>query len=248
MVIYLIRKVIFALLLMAVFISCASANELNETIIASDFDDLSAQIDSVAENQTIYLEKDYQLTDNSQKHIVIDKSMTIDGKNHTVTSDTQRAFWVIADNVVIKNINFINSKTTGLAGGVICWWGNNGTLKNCNFSNNSASSAGGAVLWKGNDGIISSCNFENNDAGYGKAVTLVDGEGFDPSMIHIQVVNSEGGALYISGNNAAIDSCTFTNNAALLNGGAISVSNAGTVSISNSKFKNNNAKYNKYSL
>lgn len=244
MVIYLIRKVIFALLLMAVFISCASANELNETIIASDFDDLSAQIDSVAENQTIYLEKDYQLTDNSQKHIVIDKSMTIDGKNHTVTSDTQRAFWVIADNVVIKNINFINSKTTGLAGGVISWWGNNGTLKNCNFSNNSASSAGGAVLWKGNDGIISSCNFENNDAGYGKAVTLVDGEGFDPSMIHIQVVNSEGGALYISGNNAAIDSCTFTNNAALLNGGAISVSNAGTVSISNSKFKNNNAKYN----
>ena len=62
----------------------------------------------------------YRLTNTSQKHIVIEKSITIDGNNHTIDApDVSRVFWVKADNVVIKNINFVNSKADGLASGVI---------------------------------------------------------------------------------------------------------------------------------
>ena len=159
------RKIIFALAILSLIFLCiagVSANDLNNTV-NSDFDDLSNRINQTGQNQILNLDKDYVLTNASQKHIVIEKPMTLDGNNHTIQApDLSRVFWVKADNVVIKNINFINSNRANLAGGVISWWGNNGTLTNCNFTNNSAVSAGGALLWKGNDGTISNCNFESN--------------------------------------------------------------------------------------
>ena len=236
-----IRKILFALILVVFLISCVSANELNDTV-SSDFDDLSNQINSTDEGQTVYLEKNYELTNTSQKHIIIDKSITIDGKNNTISApEPQRVFWVKADNVIIKNINFINSKTTGLAGGVISWWGNNGTLENCNFINNSASSAGGAVLWKGNDGSIKNCNFSDNTVITAADVSLTSGEGYDPSQLHIMTVNSDGGALYLQGNNISVDYCNFINNVADFSGGAITVHWGNNIIVSNSKFKKNNA-------
>lgn len=235
-----IKKTIFLLILILISISCVSANELNDTV-TSDFDDLSNQINLTDESQTLNLEKDYQLENTTQKHIVIDKEMTIDGNDYTISADTQRVFWVKADNVVIKNINFVNSQTTGLAGGVISWWGNNGTLENCNFSNNLASSAGGAVLWKGNNGSISNCNFINNTVKTDADVSLTAGEGFDSSQPHIMTVNSDGGALYLSGNNISVDYCNFIDNLANFNGGAITIKWGNNVTVSNSKFKNNRA-------
>ena len=235
-----IRKILFALILVVFLISCVSANELNDTVL-SDFDDLSNQINSTDEGQTVYLEKSYELTNTSQKHIIIDKSITIDGKNNTISApEPQRVFWVKADNVIIKNINFINSKTTGLAGGVISWWGNNGTLENCNFINNSASSAGGAVLWKGNDGSIKNCNFSDNTVITAADVSLTSGEGYDPSQLHIMTVNSDGGALYLQGNNISVDYCNFINNVADFSGGAITIHWGNNITVSNSKFKKNN--------
>jgi hypothetical protein len=241
------KKIVLTLTIVSLIflcIGCASANDLNDTV-GSDFDDLSSQINHTGENQILNLEKDYELKDSSQKHIVIEKPMTIDGNNHTIQApDLSRVFWVKSDDVTIKNINFINSNTANLAGGVISWWGANGTLTNCNFTNNSAVSAGGAVLWKGDNGTITRCNFEDNRVNYGKAVSLVDGEGFDPSLIHIQIVNSEGGALFVSGNNVIIDYCNFYDNLAALNGGAISINWGQNVTVSNSKFKRNSAGYN----
>lgn len=241
------KKFILILSILSLILVCASAvsaDDLNDTV-ASDFDELSNEITLTHENQTLNLQRDYVLTNTTQKHIVIDKPITIDGNNHYIESvDTQRVFWVLADNVVIKNVNFINSRPGELAGGAISWFGNNGVLENCNFTNNSASSAGGAVLWNGNDAIINNCNFESNNVFYGVATSLVDGDGYDKSMLIIQIVNSEGGALFMSGNNAVVNGCSFTNNAALLNGGAISVSWGSNITISNSRFKNNSASYN----
>ncbi len=239
---YLIKKFIFVLsILILVSLSCVSASDLNQTD-NNDFDYLNNAISITPENQTFNIDKDYHITNSSQKHIVIDKSITIDGNDHTIDApDVYRVFWVKSDNVCIKNINFVNSNSNGLAGGVISWWGNNGTLENCNFTNNLASSGGGAVLWKGNDGIISNCNFWNNTVKTAADVSLTDGDGYDPTQPHIMTVNSDGGALYLCGNNISVDSCNFMDNSADFSGGAITVNWGNNIKISNSKFKKNKA-------
>ena len=235
-----IKKIFFilSLALIAVSLTCVSASDVDSNATA-DLQDLAFEINLTDVGETLNLEHDYKST-NSSNQIIISKPITIDGNNHTIDApDVNRVFLVNADNVCIKNLNFINSRTTGLAGGVISWWGNNGTLSNCNFENNSASSGGGAVLWNGNDGCIESCNFINNNVSYGPAVSLTSGESFDPHQIHIQVVNSEGGALYLNGYNLIVNNCNFSNNAALLSGGAICVNWNGNATISNSRFKSN---------
>ena len=240
-----IKKTFFILtifILIAVSLSSISAADVGNNV-TSNLKTLAFEINSTGAGETLNLEHDYKSI-NSSNQIIISKSITIDGNNHTIdTPDVSRVFLVNADNVCIKNLNFINSKTTGLAGGVISWWGNNGTLANCNFENNSASSGGGAVLWKGNGGCIENCNFINNNVSYGPAVSLTSGESFDPHQIHIQVVNSEGGALYLQGYNILVNNCNFSNNVALLNGGAICIHWYSNVTISNSRFKNNSAAY-----
>lgn len=242
-----LRKLFMILIcisLMFICISSVSADEIDVNS-TSDFDDLASSIDLTPENHTLTLQKDYSSTGYGQKHIIINKSITIDGSNHAIEApDISRVFWIQADNVCIRNVNFINSNAAGLAGGAISWWGNNGSLENCNFTNNSAVSAGGAILWKGDNGAITNCNFIDNHVNYGAAVSLTDGDGFDPSMPHIQIVNSEGGAIYISGNNISIDRCNFYNNVALLNGGAVSINWGENVTVSNSRFKNNSNGYN----
>ena len=238
---------VLMLLITIVFsISAVSAIDADNATLETniyDLTDLADKVNATDDGETLCLESDYETTDSSNQ-IVISKSITIDGQNHVIEApDVKRVFLIEADNVCIKNINFINSRTTGLAGGVISWLGDNGTLENCSFTNNSASSAGGAVCWIGDFGKITNCLFENNDVAYGPAVSLTCRESFDPHAIHIQVVNSEGGALYIGGNDVSVDLCRFYSNAALLNGGAISV-NGANVSISSSKLRNNTAVYN----
>lgn len=237
----LIKKTFFILSIFALIVlslSCVSAADTGNNATAN-LEDLAGEINSTDVGETLNLNQDYKST-NSSNQIIISKSITIDGNNHTIEApDVERVFLVNADNVCIKNLNFINSKATGLAGGVISWWGNNGSLSNCNFENNSASSAAGAVLWKGNNGYIESCNFMNNNVTYGPAVSLTSGESFDPHQIHIQVVNSEGGALYLQGYNILVNNCNFLNNLAIFNGGAIYVHWYSNVTISNSRFKNN---------
>ena len=222
-------------------VSCVGAADFNQTD-NGDFDDLNNEIAITSQNQTLNLDKDYHLTNSSQKHIIIDKSITIDGNDHSIDApDVSRVFWVKADNVCIKNINFINSNSGGLAGGVISWWGNNGTLENCNFTDNVASSAGGAVLWRGDNGFISNCNFINNTVKTAADVSLTDGDGYDPTQPHIMTVNSDGGAMYLCGNNMSVDNCIFMNNSADFSGGAITICWGNNISVSNSKFKNNRA-------
>lgn len=206
------------------------------------FADLSQDINSTTEHQTLELAKDYKNTDGSS-YINITKSITINGNGHVIDANNRsRIFWIKADDVMIRNLTFANANAH-LAGGSISWWGNNATLADCTFVNSTAVSGGGALYFKGNDVSLTNCNFENNRVNYGAAVSLTDGAGFDPSMIHIPVVNAEGGAVYINGDNSKIENCSFSNNEALLDGGAISTSWGNNVTISKSKFKSNRASY-----
>ena len=233
---FIIKRLIFTLaivLLILTTISCASAD---------DFDDLASEISNA--NDTVVLTHDYHTT-NESSQIVISKSVTIDGANHNIEApDVERVFFVNASDVTIKNINFINAKRSALAGGAISWMGDNGALINCSFENCSAISAGGALLWSADNGLIENCSFKNNNVGYGPAASLTCALSYDPSQIHIQIVNAEGGALYIKANNITVKNSNFLNNTALLNGGAVSVDWSRNVTISSSRFKHNKAQYN----
>ena len=152
---------VLMLLITIVFsISAVSAIDADNATLETniyDLTDLADKVNATDDGETLCLESDYETTDSSNQ-IVISKSITIDGQNHVIEApDVKRVFLIEADNVCIKNINFINSRTTGLAGGVISWLGDNGTLENCSFTNNSASSAGGAVCWIGDFGKITNC-------------------------------------------------------------------------------------------
>jgi len=93
---------------------------------------------------------------------------------------------------IVRDSTFINNKAS--AGGAITAWCDNFTLKNCIFTNNTASAYGGAISGDDRGDTISNSIFTNNKAGEnGGAISKVT-----------NVIN-----------------CTFTNNIAK-NGGAIS--------------------------
>ncbi|WP_407453476.1 right-handed parallel beta-helix repeat-containing protein [Methanobrevibacter sp.] len=119
------------------------------------------------DNDTIVLDRDYTYNPTFDYDltwgIVIDRPVTIIGNGHVLNaSGLARIFNIQADNVVIKNITFINVKINQ-NGGAVYWDGDNGVVSDCVFVNNSANSAG-AILWQGASGFVSDCTFVNNSA------------------------------------------------------------------------------------
>ena len=108
----LIKKTFFILsilALIAVSLSCVNAADMGNNATAN-LEDLAGEINSTDVGETLNLNQDYKST-NSSNQIIISKSITIDGNNHTIEApDVKRVFLVNADNVCIKNLNFINSK------------------------------------------------------------------------------------------------------------------------------------------
>ena len=229
-----IKKIIFTFtvfLLILTTLACVSADD--------SFSDLANDIANA--NQTLVLNHDYEST-NSSTQIVISKSITIDGNNHTISApDVERVFLVNASDVSIKNINFINLKSTNISSCVISWSGDNGSLINCNFMNNSAVAPAGAVLWQGNNGLIENCSFLNNHVNFGKSTYYFDDDGYYRPIISGEAFDSKGGALYLSADNVIVRNCNFEGNTANLHGGAIYVNGSRNVTITSSRFKNNKA-------
>ena len=69
----------------------------------------------------------------------------IDGNGAVIdmAGSSIRAFYVSGSNVIIKNLTIKNANFSN-DGGAISFSGQ-GTVENCNFINNTASSAGGAI-------------------------------------------------------------------------------------------------------
>ena len=114
--------------------------------------------------------------------------------------------------------------TAKRSGGAVHWSGHYGTIRDSNFTNNTATGEvtseiggivgggdGGAVLWVGSNGNISNCRFIGNEAKYNS----------------INNTGGRGGAIFLHGNST--ENCTntifshsiFINNTAGLNGGAV---------------------------
>ena len=137
-------------------------------------------------------------------------------------------FEITGSNVLIRGITFKNFNSNN--GGAILWSGNDGTLTDCNFSNNTATekgsgNGGGAIFWSGTNGALTDCNFSKNAAtgGYGGAVLWTGANGsLTGCSFTDNTANYSGGAIYWNGAKGTLTDSNFTDNVATSsNGGGI---------------------------
>ena len=129
----------------------------------------------------------------------------------------------------VLNCNFTNNTATFGSGGALHI--NSGIVFNCLFINNSIGLRGGAVST--NRGTISDCNFTNNSASLGGAI-FINNFGTVENCIFFNntALTSSGGAIYVNSPGETIINCNFTNNNAYINGGSI-YSRSGTIEYCN---------------
>ena len=212
---------------------------VDDTSNYKSFDELGKIIYGAKEGDTIILNDSYINTNSST--IKIDKSITLNGNGFTIDGNEKtRIFTVTADNVVLKNLKFVNGANT--IGGAISWSGNQGKIENCIFDKNTASSsAGGALYWGASNGQIINSNFTNNNAQTSGGVVSIEGDNF---LIEGNMFNDNtakiGGAIRAVGNSHKFLNNEFTSNFASTSGGAIRVEGNDTT-ITNNNFNRNTA-------
>lgn len=242
----------------------ASDDEVIAASSAKSFTDLNTLINGDS-NSVINLYSNYTYNSSTDSSFInginITRTLTINGNGYTISGNSHnaRGFIINAQNVTLKNINFINmgrsysASATGGYGGAVnanstslnasvencsfnnCWgyWGGciyNVKAYNSTF-NNSYANCGGAIMY----GEARNCNFTYNYASsYGGAVYWTD-------SYNCTFENNRGyygGALA----NGKAFNCIFMKNNSSYRGGAIYDSYA-NYPIINSTFDGNSANY-----
>ena len=220
----------------------SSENEL----LGGSYYNLQNKIWNAQNGDTITLNENYVL----DSTILISKSLTIDGRGHTIYARGHNRFFQIDETVTLKNIIFKNAYSTASGavyfngatnctlfncsfvncsshrGGAVEWWGINGTLRDCSFVNCSSSYEGGAVYWGKTNGNLFNCNFVNcyclSSTGYdGGAVYW---QGINGTLRDCSFVNCsayDGGAVDWRGINGTLFNCSFVNCSSSYEGGAV---------------------------
>ncbi|WP_407380375.1 Ig-like domain repeat protein [Methanobrevibacter sp.] len=149
-----------------------------------------------------------------------------------------------SETLEVRNSNFINNSHAIAMG--------SGSVDNCTFVNNSASSGDGGAI-RIDSGSVDNCTFVNNSASnYGGAIRF-DDEGNVNNCVFVNnsVSSGSGGAIYFYDSDVNMDyyvpdiskrvvnNCTFVNNSASNYGGAVRF-NAGGI-VDNCTFVNNRA-------
>lgn len=189
------------------------------------FDELRDEIEGASIGGTITLSNDNYTYENTNP-IKVKDNMTIDGNYSWFdgsSANMSGLFCVEGDNVVLKNIFFINWELED-SYNIIEWFGNNGTLSNCIFVNNIA--IDGCVDWSGKYGVVDECYFGYDYAmdHCGALCIYSDGLTVKNSKFETNQAINDGGAIYVLGNGATITNCTFTNCSSLTGeGGAVYV-------------------------
>lgn len=223
-------------------------------IIGSNFTNNRAVIGGVG-----YIDGVDSLVDKSQFK---DNYATHDGLRFEVNDDLKKipttagAINIIGEHINISSSNFVNNKAVAthkddsIGAGAIYVEGNNATIFNSTFDQNTALK-GGAIFIVVNNTNVYECNFTNNSAfnftnmqGLGGAIYLenaTDSE-FVKCNFKDNTASVNGGAIdwHEGCVDGAIDECSFTDNSAASNGGALFWFGEGGI-IKNSNFTNNRA-------
>ena len=212
------------------------------------FEALESKIDNAPDNSIIKLENDYLYSGSGKGHgIEIRKPLTIDGQGKTIDANQKvRVFYIVSENVILKNIIFINGnwRDTDTGGGNIYSRGYNTLVYNCSFVNSNSRSDGGAVYLTGDHGVVSNCSFVNSTASNQGGAVYVNGD--NGVVSNSSFVNSsakhEGGAVYLKDDNGVVSNCSFVNSSSTLyEGGAVYFNSQNGV-VSNCSFVNSSAK------
>ena len=142
------------------------------------FNDLQSKINAAYASGELNLDAGDFYNNTNSKAITISQTLKINGNGATISGAT--SFTVTGGNVVLKNIKYINSKNSIRLNGV------NGTIVNCSFVNNTASS-GGAIYCSGANCTVVNCSFVKTTS------------------------RSSGGAVYWNGNYGVLCNCIFIN-------------------------------------
>ena len=206
-----------------------------------NFTDLSNEIKSTGENQTLSLNKSYVFDSNCDlnNYITLDKPITIDGNNHFIDAQNSTGiFMITGKNVVLKNIIFKNAKS--VSGAAINSRQNSQfTIINCTFINNTATSySGGAIYVLDKNCSVINSTFESNSAEEAGNCIYLHPFAKNSLISGSKFFNNGGrsnGQVYFSDVQATIINCQFYNN------NKTSVILTGKNSkVINSTFKNNN--------
>ena len=231
-------------------------NDQTNDIIRIDpknFSELLKEIQSHDEGSVLILLDDCSYDDgfNQGDGVPIEKQITIDGNGHSLNGkDLSRILYVDADNVVLKNINFINGNHADAAGALLiraC----NTIIENCTFKDNKCVKYGGAIFiedyCKSNNKIpVSNINilnsiFESNSAnGGGGIYGLSKGNLIkDSTFKNNKAKTLLGGAVLISQPDNQIVHNTFISNSAAKDGGALALQYSSNQLVANNTFIKN---------
>ena len=220
------------------------------------FTALQRIINNAAPGDTITLDRNYFYNSAFSKDgIVINKSLTIDGKGHTLNGQSKsRIFKMDAslfyDNVVtIKNIKFINGYTKGYGGAILSFV--DLTVKNCVFTNNRAVCCGGAINSLGHLNCIDSTfnkNYAVGDAGAVFTLSLLNPKEYIMQLVMRGILSRDDIVtilMSLSEKNIEFDTdyitkCVFKNNVAKGRGGG-AVYAFGHIKINSCRFDFNKA-------
>ena len=160
-----------------------SANDDDEIMsVENDLDELSANPTNpstfselsreIGWGGDIELEHDYYSYNGRGSTIQISLDSVINGRGAVIdmAGSSILPFRVISSRVIFKNLTIKNANYNGNGGAIHFESKADGTVENCNFTNNKVSRYGGAVYFEGL-GNVTNCNFTNNKVSrYGGAV------------------------------------------------------------------------------
>ncbi|WP_298521600.1 hypothetical protein [uncultured Methanobrevibacter sp.] len=216
---------------------------------AIDYRNIQSIIDGSEEGDTVYLNGTYIC----DYLVNINKTVNIIGRDDGAViklSDEYKEYNTPFFNVNAPNVRMTNVKFVGglfLFGGALTWQGDNGEIKNCEFTDNIASSEengiGGAILLYGQNCLMENCVFKNNHAyQHGGAVLWYGDNGRIRDCVFQDNRASGnkgwGGALMLYADDCIVNNCTFINNTCTDYGGAIAIHNM-TNKIVNCHFEGN---------